>query len=632
MKKTINAAIAFFALAALATGCGFLDVNPTDAIQGDALFSTEEGVQAYLANLYHRMPVEDFAFMPTAGFNYNEGTPNNNGAFEWVCTDDGLGSQHDHIVNYYDYSNYWTDGYKLNNDVNKFFTAIGELKSVDDDAKEILYGEAWFIRAYIYFALARRYGGVPIIEKVGSLDDESSLYIDRSTEVDTWKYVLKCCDEAAARLGEGNGLARRASRYAALALKSKAALHAASVGKFWDKSPMSGEAVTKKLVGGFSGVDVDFFYEECISACEEIISSGVFSLYKPSPANAKEASANYQAIFEDPNTALCECILLKGFNKVGSGFGSNQDCWGNPAQTAGSWPHPGRFGPTIDFVDNYECYSDPGKSAPIATYEGDTFDYNGYQSSRSYYEYDSPLEIFADKDARLSATVILPGSSWKNTDIIIQAGMIKPDGKAVIEPSANESVTINKVVYYAYGASGPAFYSGFDTYGGNMTRTGFGFKKFLSQTFVPVTPMNYSTTDWISLRYAEVLLNYAEAVVESGFGDEALAKECLNATRRRAAHTVDIPLTEENVYRERRAELAYEHTRAWDLIRRRDFHLVFSNTNRGALAPIYDIKNNKYLFVRKVARDTNPHTFDERGYYHEIPGTSENHLIQNPQY
>ena len=65
---------------------------------------------------------------------------------------------------------------------------------------------------------------------------------------------------------------------------------------------------------------------------------------------------------------------------------------------------------------------------------------------------------------------------------------------------------------------------------------------------------------YIDMRLSEIYLNYAEAVVEngSGKGDAALAKKYMNALRKRAAHTDEIPLTLENVLKERRIELAFE--------------------------------------------------------------------------
>ncbi len=93
---------------------------------------------------------------------------------------------------------------------------------------------------------------------------------------------------------------------------------------------------------------------------------------------------------------------------------------------------------------------------------------------------------------------------------------------------------MNGVTYHTYGGATPNLYSGFDPYGGNNTKTGFSFKKFMSTN--PVVPQwNSSTTDFLEFRYAEVLLIYAEAVAESGLGDATKAAEALNATRRRAA-------------------------------------------------------------------------------------------------
>ncbi len=336
-------------------------------------------------------------------------------------------------------------------------------------------------------------------------------------------------------------------------------------------------------------------------------------------------------MFEDPNRSMEEVILLKGFTLEGVDLGSNQDNWGNPAQTAGAWPHPGRFNPTIEFVDNYEVYSNPGQSAPVVTtVDGDFSNYDGYDPSRTYLEFDSPLDIFADKDARLAATVILPSSIWKGVEIIIQGGYIQPDGTPVIE--AKGEIEVDGTTYYTYGGSTSKLYSGFDPAGGNYTLSGFLFRKFLNQEYVPKLGWNYSTTDWIEMRYAEVLLNYAEAVVESGAGDAVLAAKVMNDLRHRAAHTTDIPLTLENVLRERRTELAFENKRYWDLIRRREYHTAFFQTSKHALVPILDLRTMKYIFVRKEILNKNPHTFLEAWYYKAIPGVGSNGLIQNPQY
>jgi len=626
-----------------AVSCSYLDVKPTDKVSADALFSSEEGIEAFLANLYYQMPIEAFDFNPqttpsgySQGFHYNDGDPNNNGRFAWVLTDDCISSQHQDCGGDGDYG-WWGPAYQLNNDVNSFFASIEGLTTISEEVKAELLGQAWFIRGQLYFALARRYGGVPIIEKVGDVNDVESLKIPRTTEVETWKYVLKCFDEAASRLDEeGNGYNTKASKWVALAYKSRAALHAASVGKFWYKCPLSGNAVEQKLVGGFTDEDVAFFYQECIDASKQLIDCGKFSLYCPNPASPEEATENIIHLFQKPQDALCESIFVKGFVKKGRKYGSNQDSWGNPAQTSGAWPHPGRFNPSLEFAENFERYDNPGHSAKFVTYEGDSYDYDGYNSSRQYYQFDDPQKMFEGKDARLAATVILPGSTWKKTKIVIQAGIITTSGEVKMDVDGDikaEYIDAKGNVNYQFGANDQKFFSGFSTNAGNNTRTGFGFRKYLDPNYESSGSVwNESTTDWMDIRFAEILLNYAEAWAESGKGEFGLAKECLNRTRRRAGHTVDIEPTIENILRERRAELSMENARTWDLVRRREYHLKFDGYKRGSLSPVLDLRTGKYIFVREYVQKTDFMRYLDRFYYKGIPGTSNNACVQNPQH
>ena len=628
-------------LGLIACNDDFLNLEPTDKVSADALFSSPEGVKVFMAGLYYQMPIEDFNWTPDKGFSWNTGDANNAGMFPIVITDDGIGSEHQSITSRggYDFE-WWEQGYKLNRDINLLFQVIPEL-DVDQEAKDALYGEASFMRAYVYFELAKLYGGVPIITTIAPVDaTEEELNVPRSTEKETWDFVLATCDTAAMLLDAGDGSRRRGTKYVSLALKSRAALHAASVAKYWDQSPLSGAAVDAGLVGMDPSVAAGY-YAQCISASEEIIEDGLFSLFHPSPASVEEATENYRQMFENPNRATGEAIFIRGYTLQGVDLGSCQENWGNPAQTAGAWPHPGRFCPTLDLADIYENYSDPGQSAPIiTTVDGDVENYDGYDPSRTYLEFDHPSEIFADKDARLGATVILPGSIWKDVEIVIQGAYILPDGSPIGHIELNNAAVVGSPaeyevdgsVYYLYGGSTPKLYSGFSSAGGNMTRTGFGFRKFLDSEYVPILGWNYSTTDWIDFRYAEILLNYAEAVVESGTGDATIAAEGINALRHRAAHQGDIPLTLENVLRERRVEMAFENKRYWDLIRRREYHTAFFDTYRHALVPVQDLRTMKYLFVRRNCHNTQPMTFDDAWYYKTIPGTGANGLTQNPQY
>ena len=230
------------------------------------------------------------------------------------------------------------------------------------------------------------------------------------------------------------------------------------------------------------------------------------------------------------------------------------------------------------------------------------FDYDGYKADRVYYKYDNPLDMFAGKDARLAAITILPNSYWRDTLIVIQCGVVDMQGKIHHDIRGDMKAQYmgwDGKVHYQFGAADNKFFSGFCYERGNNTRTGFSFRKYMDPTFVSSGSVwNESTTDWIDIRYAEILLNYAEAYAESGLGDGGLAHQCLNATRHRAAFTTDIPVTVENVQRERRSELGMENNRHWDLIRRREYHQIFRSYRRGALEPILDLRDGKTFFVR----------------------------------
>lgn|SRR5690554_13394 len=637
MKVTRNIFM-WVSLLALWSCENVLNLKPLDKLDSETLFSDPEGVKLYLANLYYQTPIEDFTYFFN-GFNINTGDPNNSGIAPAIQTDEAIGSEFAGLSPWGsgDFA-WWDQGYKLIRDVNLLIEAVPTL-NISDNEKKVLLGEGSFIRSFAYFALAKRYGGVPLItspQEYGG--DVEALKVPRSTEKETWDFILQEADVAIENLPESfAGGERRATKWAAYALKSRAALHAASLSKFWDKSPLSGTAVDQKLVG-LDASEADRYYLACIEASEAIMDSKRFNLYQSAPANPQEAAENYRRLFEDPNNALEEVIFIKGYALPGTGTGHNYDIWYNPNQTSNGWPHPGRMNPTLELVDSYESYSNPGESSPIVTtLDGMVGDDNGFDRNKSYkrFSVENPYQLFEDKDARLWGTVILPGTTWKDKRIIIQGGYVLPDGSAKIE--TKESVTHNGMTYHTYGAPDWTQYSGFDTHAGNMTRTGFGFKKFL-QLDDNVTPSwNQSTTDWIAFRYAEILLNHAEAVLESNYtADDARSKaeKSLNSIRRRAAHTVDIPLTLDNVLRERKIELAFENKRYWDLVRRREYHLLFNNATKHALVPLLDLRVEpaQYIFVRREVSRGTPLTFPPQYYYKPIPGIGSNGLVQNPQY
>ncbi len=637
------------------TSCSdWLDVNPMDKVSDDKILNDRQGPLALLSTIYWDCPIDDFNFNPTRdpgqrvfihGYNYrgNAAGSIQDGWSTSFYTDDALPPRSQAFFD--GMASYWVYAYQSIRRVNQVIDAI-KVSSVSESDKKIYIAEAKFINAYMYFQLARRYGGVCLIDGVQNIGED--LQVPRSTEKQTYDYVLSQCDLAIADLPPVAEQKGRANKWAALALKSRVALHAASLCKYNSKAAIdpSFPAVTAKLAGGMVASDANAYYQICIQASKAIIDQSGKALYMPNPSSPADAMKNYSTIFQDPDAASVEVIFAKYYMQGGSGNraqGHSTDHMYNPRQTNPSLLTT-KFNPTLDLVDIYETYSNDGiRQDGILKTRTDgieTSDYNYADSKRSnYIRYNNPQEIFANKDARFFASIIGPGSVWKGTTIIIQGGMIRSNGTSRI--LIEDSETVNGKTYYAYGALDPTSYSGFANMTAGMhTLTGFSLRKFLQEEkSVILNEATTSTTPFIDMRLAEIYLNYAEAVVESGQGDASLARNYLNAIRKRAGHQDNIDATIGNIMKERRVELAFEGSfRFWDLIRRREFEEVFpvERRRRLALLPIIDLTGAEpaYIMARAFSRrDDNIGFWEPRSYYQSIPGTAQaTYIIQNPQY
>lgn len=645
------------ALFALLSACkDVLELEPVDRISATQLFSDERGLKTVLATLYNKCPIEDYNYVPNSTMNMTGTNPELGGGWSLDAHTDNMvivSNGGDAVAptndGYWDYT-----GVRY---INLFFDNIKALKGtiLSVDAYNRLWSEAHWIRAYTYYALVSRYGGVPLITKSLNIGgDNSQLYIPRSTEKETWDFVLAECDSAIMYLpatvtaSEGD---LRATKWAAYALKSRAALHAASIAKYWNNAPLTGPAVDAKLVGGMTLTDANAYYLACINASQEIIANSGKTLYKPTPANPAEAVLNLQALFETPAVAGTEILYKKGYIDGVStqAQGHQMDFYGYPMQLQQATAYMfGRMGPTLDIVNLFEDYTDNGVGAPGVLQTRTDGNETSYLSSPTalslttpYKYYNNQYDIFAGKDARLFAWIMLPGSVFKGITLNCQGGMIKTDGTKVMYTRSGSGVGLDGLTYYPFGTTNAIGFSCFDQMGtglsANGSSTGFVIKKFLQEKTTP-TPARYSgsTNDYIVFRLAEIMLNYSEAAIESGQGSAALAETYLNAIRKRAAHTDNIPATLANIAKERQVELVFEQRRYWDLVRKREFHTLFNVGKRKSLVPVLDLRVNppKYIFVRvnnfydETANGVtwNPST----SYYRSIPGVSANKLVQNP--
>ena len=251
-----------------------------DSLEGDLTKMSEEDMTSSQAGL-ERLLSDVYSAIPMDAFNTKD--------------------QHTTLATYskandYDIAvtGFWN--YKKMRSINQFIQKIDmalEKKAINEETRDQMLGEALFVRAYCYFAMVRRYGGVPIVTE--PLDDQYDgeenlgLYIPRSTEKETWDFVISELDRAAELLpDEPKGGKYRASKWAALGLQSRVALYAATLSKYWGKEAISSsyKAVADKLTYMESSY-ADAYFAKCIEASEKIINSGELDEPLPGPSGKR---------------------------------------------------------------------------------------------------------------------------------------------------------------------------------------------------------------------------------------------------------------------------------------------------------------------------------------------------------
>ena len=579
--------------------CDYLDVPPINIIQDDAIFNSESGITSYMTTLYYDLPIEDFRYTQQ-GFNVSgkgQGRlPNVSG--EAMC------SSSDDISTIGDGTWWGCWDYGKIRRVNYFLKNFPAYKSNFQNTvlADAWMGEAHFIRAYCYFAMVKRYGGVPILrEPQEYVGDIESLKVPRDTEKACYDFIAEDLDEAFRLLPDNEEILGkgRATKYAALALKSRAMLYAGSIARY-------GTVDLNGLVGIDKALANDYF-ELAYKAVKELEKSKRFSLYRKNSDKEK----NFAELFlaeDSPENIFCRYfqrnvnahgwdVYFVPYQYRGNGFSSNMN-------------------PTLEFVEMFE-HKD-GTPANFAERAKNTY-------------FDDPSELFQNMDARFGGSIIYPNAIFKGEPCSIQKGLIIEDGsKKENATNYEEAVyTANDgQVYHIVGKSGSGNYSG------NMT--GFFMRKYLNEN-MPQSEVieNYSEQHWIEFRYAEALLNGAEAAVEMGQHlDDALL--WINDIRSRA----DIKqlslsdLTVDKVRHERRIELAFENHTYWDLRRWRIADKEIETKQYTGLCPYFDINKQKYIF-EEVAANKYYYTFDVKMYYERIPDgeiAKNEKLKQNPYY
>ena len=580
--------------------CDYLDVPPINIIQDDAIFNSESGITSYMTTLYYDLPIEDFRYTQQ-GFNVSgkgQGRlPNVSG--EAMC------SSSDDISTIGDGTWWGCWDYGKIRRVNYFLKNFPAYKSNFQNTvlADAWMGEAHFIRAYCYFAMVKRYGGVPILrEPQEYVGDIESLKVPRDTEKACYDFIAEDLDEAFRLLPDNEEILGkgRATKYAALALKSRAMLYAGSIARY-------GTVDLNGLVGIDKALANDYF-ELAYKAVKELEKSKRFSLYRKNSDKEK----NFAELFLAEDSP--ENIFCKYFQRNVNAHG--WDVYFVPYQYRGNG-FSSNMNPTLEFVEMFE-HKD-GTPANFAERAKNTY-------------FDDPSELFQNMDARFGGSIIYPNAIFKGEPCSIQKGLIIEDGSKKENATNYEEAVYTANDGQVYGIV--VGKSGSGNYSGNMT--GFFMRKYLNEN-MPQSEVieNYSEQHWIEFRYAEALLNGAEAAVEMGQHlDDALL--WINDIRSRA----DIKqlslsdLTVDKVRHERRIELAFENHTYWDLRRWRIADKEIETKQYTGLCPYFDINKQKYIF-EEVAANKYYYTFDVKMYYERIPDgeiAKNEKLKQNPYY
>jgi hypothetical protein len=487
-------------------------------------------------------------------------------------------------------------GYPTVRKLNQFIENMESNNIFDVDYKKKRKAEARFLRAFCYFNMVKRYGGVPLITKAQKLDDpEEELYRSRDKEEVIYDFILSEIDAIANDLPDKWDAANygRATKYAAYALKSRAAMYAGSIAT-WGTVALDG-------IVGISPSKATQYWQASYDASKKIITDGGFSLYK---ADADKAT-NFRNLFLKEQNS--ETIFSEQFNGL-SGKGHSYDMWMVPFKN-----HVWAAGQAISlYLEMVESFDNTDGTPGV-------IDRNKITSEYSF----TLDELFGKKDPRFKASVYTQGTSWMN-------------GSAKLDYHTHTKTPT--------GVINVGSYKGVLTKATAASNNPFGVLKYLDEVErASVQERNHSDTDYIVFRLGEILLNYAEAAIELGNNSDALW--AVNELRKRAGMPVYSAISRDLVRKERKVELAFEGNRYWDLRRWRiakdelskaysGLRIILDGTSyeQGA----YNPATAKYIvqIVPNIDGTPIPY-FDEKHYYLPIglSRTANNpKLVENPGY
>lgn len=590
MRKYFNliCSISGIAVILFNMGCNsILDVKPLNQITTAAIWQDSSLMQATLNDTYRGMGLGEFN--STSGLSVlgdeamwtNGATP----IIQSTITSSNLdilgGSRFNYLV--------WGTLYAYVRGCNIFLENSATSPLADVPSVQRMRGEAYFLRAYYYHNLLKAFGGVPLISKVYGLEDSTA--IARNTFAETVDYIIKNADSAAALLpvSYDDVNVGRATKGAALALKARVLLFAAS--DLYNINP-SGMPETGYV--NSSSADRQSRWKAAKDAAKAVMDMGVYQLYNGNPDSAAE---NYANIFLTKTNSE---IIFNRFTSVENG-----------APAVGVWFNSngyhgyGENSPIQQMVDAYEMR------------DGTKFSWSNPEQAAHPYE---------NRDPRFYATVFYDGAHWKKR---------YPDGQVYDPVGIIQAFT---TLILPNGNTLP----GIDTRNGPIENWNGSYPNYYLRKFLDINNDHLAIAQeipWPYFRYAEILLNYAEASIE--LGQDQDARQALNQIRKRAGMP-EFPesLTGDQLLKEcrneRRIELAFEDKRFFDIRRwmiapqvmnedAKGIEITVKGTDRADRSTYHD-------YTYKVI-DVQKRHWDDKMYFIPIPFDELQRnplLVQNP--
>lgn len=460
------------------TSCYDLDLAPDDQLSSNSFFKNETHAKEAMMAVYARMYQKQ--------------------VFGVAFSHDGMGgisvgydpqSYQDFQIGNWSSSNSWVSN-KWSNIYEGIARANTLLQNVDkcemsDQLKDQYRAEARFMRGLYYFELMNFFGGVPLYDESTNIGtDVYNMLSPRSSLDETRDFIDKDFQFAAQYLPAtwpqtDNG---RATSVAAKAFRAKLYLYA------------------KK-------------YQEAANLFKEVIDSGTAALYP-----------NYADLFNEKADACSEMIFsVQCLGGTGNNLGI-PSCFylGTRSSFGSSWNN---VSASISYVNSFEWkdgepfdWNETFNGATTKQVYGSKIESGNATKVDEWSEYkDYCLEMYEDRDPRMAASVILPFTEyhgWMSNKDIYPIFIV---GIKTGTSSTNVTISNNNQTFLALN-------------GGNGA---YPWRKFVPEGDMggALTNREYTPINFPLMRYADVLLMYAECLNELGKPLEAC--EYINQVRAR---------------------------------------------------------------------------------------------------